>query len=234
MSLPQTRIVSRCTRCGGSGISPSAVPGFSGDFSPAHTNNAEQPNHALAPVWPLITALSAAIVLVAFINVLWLRLDWKAAEEADWVDHTHQVIALLEETLVRADDMVTGQRGFALTHEQDFLQPYLAATNRIPDLIRSLGELVGRNPDQVERLDRLRLLLAKHTEINQEHIASLIRSDPLAPDMAFRRAVKESLDAIHVVVGMMVGEENRLLAQRRKNCSAPPATWPGRTWPAGW
>ena len=59
-------------------------------------------NPVLAPAWSLMAALSAAIILVAFINVLWLRLDRKAAAEADWVDHAHQVVALLEETLVRA------------------------------------------------------------------------------------------------------------------------------------
>jgi PAS domain S-box-containing protein len=176
----------------------------------------EKNNHAFAPAWPLMVALAAALILVATINVLWLRLDQKATEQADWVDHAHQVIALLEEALAKSDDMLTGQRGFALTREKDFLQPYLAATNRMPELIRSLREMVRDNPGQERRLDRLEELIARHAEINRAHIEALVKNDPLTADLPFRRAVKESLEAIHAVVGEMMAEENRLLAERRE------------------
>ncbi len=193
-----------------------AVPGFSGDFSTlkAHAVK-ERANHAIARAWPLIVALGAALILVVIINVLWSRVNQKATQQADWVDHAHQVIALLEETLARTDDMVTGQRGFALTREKDFLQPYLTATNRMPDLLRSLRELVRDNPDQEKRVGQLELLIASHTEINRKHIEALLRGDPLVLDMPFRRGIKDSLDAIHAAVGEMVAEENRLLDQRR-------------------
>ena len=176
----------------------------------------QKSNPASAAVWPLMIALGTALILVAAINVLWARLDQKANDQADWVDHTRQVIALLEETLARSDDMVTGQRGFALTRETDFLRPYLTATNRVPELIDSLRELFRDNPDQAKRLDQLERLIAKHVAINQEHIAALVKGDPLTPDLPFRRAIKESLDNIHVAVGEMVTEENQLLAQRRE------------------
>ena len=173
-------------------------------------------NRAFAMSWPLIAALGAALILVATINVLWLRLDQKATDQANWVDHTHQVIALLQETLTRSDDMLTGQRGFALTREKDFLQPYLTATNRMPDLIHSLRKLVRENPGQEKRLEQLEGLIARHEEINQEHIEALTKGNPLTPDLPFRRAVRESLDGLHAVVGEMMAEENRLLAERRE------------------
>lgn len=177
----------------------------------------EKPNQASAAVWPLMVALGAALILVATIDVLWSRLDQQATAQADWVDHAHQVIALLEETLVRSDDMVTGQRGFALTREKDFLQPYLTATNRVPDLVRSLRDLFRDNPGQEKRLDQLESLIARHMEINREHIEALVTGgNPLTPDLVFRRAIKESLDNIHAVVGDMVLEENRLVVQRRE------------------
>jgi len=176
----------------------------------------ERTNPAFATAWPLVSALVAALVLVATINVLWLRLDRKATEQADWVDHAHQVITLLEETLAKSDDMLTGQRGFALTREKDFLEPYLAATNRMPDLIRSLRELVRDNPNQEKRLDQLESLMATHMEINRQHIEYLVKGDALTPDLPFRRTVRESLDRIHAIVGEMMMEENRLLAQRRE------------------
>jgi PAS domain S-box-containing protein len=165
--------------------------------------------------WPLVVALGVAIALVAGINVLWWQLDRRATEQADLVDHTHQVIAALEETLSRSSDMLVGQRGFALTHDLEYLQSMVAATNRMPTLLRSLEVLTQDNPAQQARLRSLELLLARHQQINLNHIASLLTSDPLNPDLAFRRTVKESLDSIHTAIYAMISEENRLLVKRR-------------------
>jgi signal transduction histidine kinase len=158
----------------------------------------------------------AALILEASIDVLWWRLDQQANEQADQVDHTHQVIAALEETLARADDMVIGQRGFALTHEPDFLKPYFTATNRLPLVVRTLRELTHDNANQQARLDQLEPLLADYQLINRDHIAALVKgSDPLAPDLSFRRQIRDNMEAIRGLIGEMGGEENRLLAQRQ-------------------
>jgi signal transduction histidine kinase len=165
--------------------------------------------------WLHVAALAAALVLVASINVLWWRLDENATAQADRVDHTHQVLSALQETLARADDMVLGQRGFALTHEQDFLQPYFEATNRMPVLLSSLRMLVRDNTNQIAALDRLEPFVADYEKINRDHIAELTHGDPLAPDLGFRRKIRDRMDQIHATVRAMVQEENALLAQRQ-------------------
>lgn len=165
--------------------------------------------------WPLIVAFSLAIALVAGINVLWWKLDQNATEQADLVDHTHQVIGPLEEILSRSSDLLVGQRGFALTHDLEYLQPFMAATNRMPALIASLRELTQDNSIQRKNLEILEPLLAKHQTISQKHIEELLKSDPLAPDLDFRREVKVSLETIHAAVNSMIAEENRLLVVRR-------------------
>jgi len=114
----------------------------------------------LASLWLHIVALTAALFLVAGINLLWWNLDQAAVKEADLVDHTHQVISALEETLARADDMVIGQRSYALTHEEDFLKPYFVATNRMPVVISLLRRLLWDNPKQIAGLNRLEPMLA--------------------------------------------------------------------------
>jgi signal transduction histidine kinase len=164
-----------------------------------------------------VAALAAALILVASINVLWWRLDLQATKQADQVDHTHQVIAALEETLARADDMVIGQRGYALTHEEDFLKPYFTATNRMPALLFSVRTLVRDNSEQLAALGRLEPLLADYEQVNREHIVALSRNNPLAPDLEFRRKIRDSMDQIHATVGQMVAAENDLLEQRQES-----------------
>ena len=170
-----------------------------------------------ASSWPHVATLAAALVLVASINVLWWRLDREANKQADLVDHTHQVISALQETLARADDLVIGQRGYALTHEGDFLRPYFTATNRMPALIDSLQTLVKDNSHQVANLARLKPMVEEFEEINRQHIILLGHSDPLAPDLEYRRKIKDSIDQLHIAVGRMIIEENTLLAQRQQS-----------------
>jgi PAS domain S-box-containing protein len=165
--------------------------------------------------WPLFVAFSIAIALVAGINVLWWKLDHNATREADLVDHTHQIITPLEEILSRASDMLVGQRGFALTHDKEYLQPYFNATNRMPVLVQSLQTLTQDNPVQRTNLAGLEILLANHEIMSRQHIDELVHGDPLAPDLEFRRKVKESLDAIRTAVASMVAQENQLLILRR-------------------
>jgi signal transduction histidine kinase len=161
--------------------------------------------------------LAAALILVAGINFLWWRLYLQATKQADLVDHTHQVIGALQETLARADDMVFGQRGFALTQEQDFLKPYFTATNRMPVLILSLRTLVGDNPKQSEAVDRLEKHLVGYEKINRDHILELTKNNALAPDLEFRRQIRDSMNLIRATIGEMTGAENELLAQRQQS-----------------
>lgn len=170
---------------------------------------------AFSASWPPIAAFCIAIALVAGINVLWWKLDHNASREADLVDHAHQIITPLEEVVSCSADMLMGQRGFALTHDKEYLQPYFAATNRMPVLLQSLETLTRDNPVQHTNLASLKIILASHQLMSEEHIEEMLKGDPLSPDLEFRRKVKESLDAIHSAVDKMVAEETRLLVLRR-------------------
>lgn len=162
-----------------------------------------------------MVALVAALILVASINFLWWRLAQDAANQTGQVEHAHEILSVLDETLECADDMVLGQRGFALTHEQDFLKPYFDATNNMPGLLASLHALVHDNPTQLVTLSRLKPLIVDYETINRDHIAYLSKSDPLAPDLDFRRKVRDSMDRIHATASRMITEENNLLTQRQ-------------------
>jgi len=173
------------------------------------------PPRAYSASWPLFAAFSVAILLVAGINVLWWKLDHKATRQADLVDHTHQVITPLEEIISRASDMLVGQRGYALTHDKEYLQSFFSATNRMPELIQSVDTMTRDNPVQQTNLANLKVILANHEVMARQHIDELIKGDPLAPDLEFRRKVKENLDTIHAAVDRMIDEEKRLLVVRR-------------------
>jgi CHASE3 domain sensor protein len=48
-----------------------------------------------------------------------------------WVDHTHQVITEFEQILVSSVDEETGARGFVITGEPSYLEPFTSANTVI-------------------------------------------------------------------------------------------------------
>ncbi|HEX5269251.1 MAG TPA: CHASE3 domain-containing protein, partial [Gemmataceae bacterium] len=71
------------------------------------------------------------------------------------VAHTHEVLTTLEQVLSLLKDAETGQRGFLLTGEASYLQPYEDARQSIETSLARLQELTADNPAQQQRLKDL-------------------------------------------------------------------------------
>ena len=96
---------------------------------------------------PLGVGLLGAVAFVAVINYLLSALQW--------VEHTDRVIGNANEAVKLSIDMETGMRGFLITGDERFLDPYEVAKPRIFGSLQSLRGMVEDNPQQVERIDRL-------------------------------------------------------------------------------
>jgi CheY-like chemotaxis protein/signal transduction histidine kinase len=96
---------------------------------------------------PLGVGLLGAVAFVAVINYL--------LNAMQWVEHTDRVIGNATETLKLSIDMETGMRGFLITGDERFLDPYEVAKPRIFSSLDKLRGMVLDNPPQVERIDRL-------------------------------------------------------------------------------
>ncbi|MBP5149554.1 CHASE3 domain-containing protein, partial [Pseudomonas protegens] len=99
---------------------------------------------------PLGVGVLSAIFFVSLITYL--------LSVIQWVQHTDRVINNLNESARLTIDLETGMRGFLITGDEHFLDPYEVAKPRIVSELRSLQELVVDNPQQVDRLKRLEAL----------------------------------------------------------------------------
>ncbi|MGV2833309.1 response regulator [Pseudomonas shirazensis] len=111
---------------------------------------------------PLGVGLLGAVAFVAVISYLLSAMQW--------VEHTDRVIGNANETLKLSIDMETGMRGFLITGDERFLDPYEVAKPRIFASLDSLRELVADNPAQVDRIDRLSALQHAWNDFGQEMI----------------------------------------------------------------
>jgi two-component system cell cycle sensor histidine kinase/response regulator CckA len=101
-------------------------------------------------VLPLVLMMVLAGVLLWQIKRL--------IDAAQWVDHTDQVIAQANNVRTLLSDMESGQRGYLLAGNLQFMEPYTKAMPEIDPSFERLRRLVSDNPPQVERLTEIQSL----------------------------------------------------------------------------
>jgi PAS domain S-box-containing protein len=167
-------------------------------------------------------AVAVALLVVALVIDAGLALHniREVAVSLQWVSHTNEVLARLEAGLSTLKDAETGQRGYLLTGEASYLEPYREAVDRLPGQIAGLRQLTLDNPAQTARVLRL-------DELASQRMAILKRGLDLAgldPDRgrglsSGRQTVltgegKQVMDRVRAEVDEMERVERELLEER--------------------
>jgi PAS domain S-box-containing protein len=159
--------------------------------------------------------LALAVLIVN--GAVALYSTWRVAENEGQVAHTHEVLAALEGVLATLTDAETGQRGYLLTGDERYLQPYDDALKRVADEVTHLRDLTRDNPDQQRRFPRLQ-------EAIDRKLRELARTVELRKDAGFdaaRQVVltgegRAAMGDIRRVVDEMEATENALLLRRQE------------------
>ncbi|MCF6404388.1 response regulator [Chitinophaga filiformis] len=135
-------------------------------------------------------------------------------QSAFWVDHTNAVIYRLESTLSFMKDAETGQRGYLLTGDEDFLEPYHYAYDSVQANLKVIRELTKDNPQHQFELDKLQSLMARRQSLLQGSINARRTGQSVSFDslQAGRMIMKDA----RALVGMMEDREKKLLDTRTK------------------
>ena len=163
-------------------------------------------------VFLLTVPVLTAIAIFFFAN--------HAKEENNLVRHTLVVQLSLERLLSGLDSAETSQRGYALTGEDRFLEPYRAAVARVRSDFQQLRAFTSDNPRQQDAISRIEPLLQTKLDHMEENIR-LERAGQLDSPTLERRTDRGTAltDSILAVAGEMLAEENRLLQQRELDFS---------------
>ena len=157
----------------------------------------------------LVLTLFAGSIAVAFQSTTNL------IESNRLVSHTQDVLRAIDGIVSTITEAETGQRGYIITGDETYLQPYNQALSKIGQRTSQARELVVDNPDQERRLASLDSLLSTRLDT----ISSTILAYKQDGFEASQRIInsgrgKEEMDAIRGIAAEMVSEENSLLAQR--------------------
>ena len=161
----------------------------------------------------LWTALGLGLVLAFFVisSIVAYRNVDVLRENSQKIWHTHDVLMAMDELLSTMQDAETGQRGYLLTGNDKYLEPYQVAVADVTMKVETVGTLTRDNPVQQDNLVLLkRHITAKLAELDQT--VTLRRANKVQAALAIVAADrgKIEMDAVRRQLGVMQHEENRL------------------------
>jgi methyl-accepting chemotaxis protein len=138
-----------------------------------------------------------------------------------WVGHTHQVRAELADLLSQLKDAETGQRGYVITGDESYLEPYKSALTGLKTTLADLKNLTSDNPDQQGRVARVAPLIeSKLAELTQTIALRRSQGFDAALKVVAANAGKTYMDQIRVILSEADQEERALLQKRSAEARA--------------
>ena len=153
----------------------------------------------------------AVVGVVSYLSVVRLN------EDAARVEHTHEVLGSLELLLAAATDSETAERGYVITADEGYLDPYRQAAAVVEGETRHLRELTADNRSQQQRLDAVAALAAERLA-NLRAVVEIRKTDGFA---AAQREIltgkgKRFHDRIRQLIAQMEDNETSLLKEREQ------------------
>ena len=160
----------------------------------------------------------AALVIVTLVAVyvmgqVVIRANTQLLTEQGALELLHQILSTVK-------DAETGQRGYLLTGNDAYLEPYTNALRRIPDEIRRLGGQVGNSELDHDQVERLRDAITKKlTELER----TIALRQTLGLDAALKVVKtdvgKNYMDDIRQQIGILSDNERWAVSEQARRSS---------------
>ncbi|CAM4176366.1 methyl-accepting chemotaxis protein [Saccharibacillus endophyticus] len=160
--------------------------------------------------------LLVILALAAVILVVRGQID-KLEEEMNFIaGHDMEVHERINQISKNAVDMETGQRGFIITGEDKYLDPYNAGKTQWDENYEALYQLVSDNPAQQDKLDQIKAKIEDWIQVAGEATIAMKRADDSAAlDQFFvDDPGKADMDAFRELVDTFATTEKNLTTQR--------------------
>ena len=157
----------------------------------------------------IASGLLLLMVGAAFAVMLFAVADLRASERR--VLHSREVLATANQLERLVVDLETGQRGFIITEQARFLEPWHAARAVLAEQSRGLEQLVANNPVQHSRAQRITQDVVSYVDDYSVPLIGAARRDPAsARTVAATDEGKRRVDAIRTEFDDLVATERTL------------------------
>jgi PAS domain S-box-containing protein len=163
-------------------------------------------------LWSLVGL--GMLLVIAVIGVWTLR---QVAESDFWVDHTREVINANEQLLSDVKDAESAERGYIITGDEGYLEPYQSAYSDSERSMERLLQFTKDNPRQQARLGNLEELIRQRMDVFNQALQrrktyGFTAAEAVVVAGQGRTVMKQILDASKAIAD----EEYRLLQQRTR------------------
>ncbi|QDS85886.1 Blue-light-activated protein [Rosistilla ulvae] len=167
----------------------------------------------------LTLAIIASFIAVAVFGIVTFRNTFAVREVEQRIAKSHAVREATHQLLSSVKDMQTGQRGYLLTGNPIYLDPYRIGVEQIQAGFARLRDLTADNPIQLKHLDEMQQLV----EEKHEYLAHTIQLRSEAPNEPIGDQVIEivksgegegTMEKLRDVAKQILTHEGELLQQR--------------------
>ena len=133
-------------------------------------------------------------------------------KSSDLVAHSNKVIQKLEYTISIMKDAETGQRGYLLTGNKVFLEPYQGSYHKAVGFVTDFQQLTKDNPQQQVNAVKIKRILLNRLNIlalliDKKRAGKTVTTDDLLSG-------KSSMDALRTAINVAESDEDKLLQTR--------------------
>jgi PAS domain S-box-containing protein len=159
----------------------------------------------------VMIGFSITMVVLVILGVFSYNTTQRLIDTASLQSHATRVMSNAEQLIKAIVDMETGQRGFVITGNEEFLEPYHEASQRIDGYVDTLDSLTLNNTLQQSRLDTVRQMINEQMLWNRTLVEIRRKSFEEAQAAIASGEGKRNTDAIRVVIRQLQDQEMDLL-----------------------
>lgn len=163
----------------------------------------------------VLLLVSAIASLISIRNLL---------DSQELVSTTNNVIRELNYSMKSLTDAETGQRGFLLTNDRMYLEPYEGASENVKNSLKNIRTLTESDPQQQENVDELERVVNRRLIILQGLIDDKIAGKPL--NAVSLELGRQLMAQAREIIDGMVNNEQAALASRTKELNSFAASTP--------
>jgi len=112
----------------------------------------------------ILTGFIICTLILIVVAVISFRNSEKFIDSNKWVNHTNEVLHELDQIMVGSVNAETGARGYLITGNDSFLEPFIDSKLRLSESIDRVRELTKDNPIQQKNIDVIGKLIDTHTK----------------------------------------------------------------------
>lgn len=165
----------------------------------------------------LIVAIPVTCLFMAVGSFAVLQRSTEADQK--YLTHSQEKLLQANRLLKILVDAETGVRGYGLSREPSFLDPYNSALNLLPDTVKKLSSLTQDNPQQSQKVQQIRVLVREELSFLKQNLQAFkIASAKGVPSQNPQLLVKGkvTLDNIRGLVADFSAQEQLHLKQHNQ------------------